>query len=151
MGACEANYYDSTITNHAGTPVSYVYDGRADTLPNGASKTYSVTLAAHSPSIDYSQFSHPKSVKMTNQGFYYEFVEVTPISLWVINNYGKGVSLSSEYLSEDNLSIIKDYNADTGKSIYTDKPVFTVEPNDFTHTPFVTFKVENGKMTVTIQ
>jgi hypothetical protein len=150
--ACGADYYDSIVTNNSGGSVSYVYDGHADTLPNGASKVYSITLAVMPPSVDFSQFSHPISVMIEHRVFYYEFVSVAPLSLWIINDYGEDITLSSEYLNENNLIISKDTNADTGKKIYIDKPAFTITPDTFTHTPFVkSFSIENSTMTVTIQ
>jgi hypothetical protein len=96
LGSCGADYYDRVIRNDTGSDVTYVYDGKTETLgPDGDSRVYSVTLAVHAPFRETPPGEHPKEVVMKSEGWDYIF-EYSPVfTVKVINNLDVEATLSA--------------------------------------------------------
>jgi hypothetical protein len=174
LAACGADYYDRVIRNDAVPDVTYTYDGKRETLSQGDSRVYSVTLAVHAPSPSSIDFTgHEKSVVMKPEGWDYIFVDVPAIPLVVYNTLTEEITISNEYIDKndpDDANNDTSFNVDAAVSastpadsskesdtkaavIYTSTPVFTVTSNAL---PSYDFEVEtnienNGRMGVTIR
>jgi hypothetical protein len=134
LAACGSDYYDRVISNQSSKIVSYVYDGRTETLAPYILKVYSVTLAVHEPSsITFD--GHPKSIVVESEGWNYIFAGVTPIPLVVKNTLGSVIKIENEYIdySPTGTEYYTSFNVAANKVaapavVYTATPVFTITP-----------------------
>jgi hypothetical protein len=162
LAACGADYYDRVIRNESSKQVSYVYDGKTENLgPNGDSRTYSVTLAVHAPSIrEVGVGGHLKSVVMKSDGLDYIFENVPAIPLVVYNTLNEQIKISNEYIDADgsgagSTEITVGATADNiaeGAVIYTSNPVFSITSTALPGYVFeAEIKIENGTRGVTVR
>jgi hypothetical protein len=165
LSACGPDYYDRVIRNATtATTVSYVYDGKAESLGPDDSRTYSVTLAVHDPSSVQVVNGHQKSIVTKADGFDYVFEDAPKLDLVVENKLAVNITISSEYIDKANDSIFNDtsFILSEGKTttdadvniaavIYTTMPVFTVTSDTLESPIVVEYQIINNKMTVTIR
>jgi hypothetical protein len=119
--------------------VTYVYDGKTETLPPTDSRVHSVTLAVHDPSpVTYNpSLVHPKSVIMERSDWDYKFVDSPFFPVKIKNELNRLATLSlDEWMEPDSIDdITAGYETTTGNNkegtIYTATPVFTVTTPTF--------------------
>jgi hypothetical protein len=163
LSACGTDYYDRVIRNQSSKDVTYVHDGKNETLTAGESRTYSVTLAVHAPSSFEPVSGHPKSIVVETDGFTYTIEKAPEFKLTVHNNLSEKITISNEYISKGASDYATSFDIDANKTtstsssaitafIYTRTPIFTVTPtNPDVSIPFVVeYKIEDDTMTVTI-
>jgi hypothetical protein len=112
--------------------LSYVYDGKAENLPPGYSRTYSVTLAVHAPSgINFT--GHPKSVVMKSDGFDYIFEDALSFPVKVENKLDEDATLldAGEWMDPISTTPANTSTTPAIGTVYTVTPVFTFTSETF--------------------
>jgi hypothetical protein len=159
LAACEtegAKEYSVDVINSSSKTVRYTYKGSTDTLPSSGFRNYHVE-ANTAPPKGVIADNNVISVKLLTHspGGKYEFVDIKPIPLYIINNLPVPVRVTvAGYLEDNNGNPFVECQKQTPDGtppepiakIYTDKPVFISSPQytgrqDYSYYP-VTFEWE---------
>jgi hypothetical protein len=131
LSACGPDYYDRVIHNQSSQQVTYVHDGKTETLEKGKSRTYSVTLAVHEPSSIKPVSGHPKSIAVETDGFTYTIEDAPAFPVKVTNKLDRIATLheAGGYMDAiENIPVYSESESSNVKTstVYTETPVFTV-------------------------
>jgi hypothetical protein len=154
LSSCEQTYYTVPIANNSSKTVRFSYNGSIDELTTLSDKVYSVVAYTQPPVfLGVVPDGEVCSVNLKRNGEGYEFYNLSPISLHVVNTLPVGITIQSDnYIDNSSGSVQLSVNAndkDEAGYIYTNNPKFTVNAEGYSAQ--ITYTITGNIMYVVVR